>query len=137
MGVLVPFFGLFTSLMMFYYFLKVKKRNLYLLLYYLCSNILVLTYFELYFSNSAFLEAIFFVHFIPISYLLGPLLFLYIKYSFNQVKFQKRDFFHLLPAIFCFLYALPFYFLPFEEKLLVAHEIVNRSFNFHLDISFF
>lgn len=137
MEVLVPFFGLFTSLMMFYYFLKVKKRNLFLLLYYLCSNIIVLTYFELYFSKSTFLEAIFFVHFIPISYLLGPLLYFYIKYSFNQIKFQKRDFFHFLPAIFCFLYALPFYFLPFKDKLLVAHEIVNSSFNFHLNISFF
>ena len=137
MEVLVPFFGFFTSLMMFYYYVRSKKNNLLLLLYYLCSNILVLIYFALHFSKNPFLEAIFFVHFIPFSYLLGPLLFFYIKYSFKPMKFQKRDMFHLLPAFFCFVYATPFYFLPFKEKIVLAHEIINVSFNFHLKISFF
>lgn len=137
MEVLVPFFGFFTSFMMIYYFTREKKNNSLLILYYLCSNVLVFSNFELYFSKSPFWEAIFFVHFIPISYLLWPLLFFYMKYSFSPMKFQKRDFFHLLPALFCFLYASPYYFLPFQEKMVLAHEIVNISFNFHLKISFF
>ena len=137
MEVLVPFFGFFTSLMMVYYFIKVKKNNFLLLLYYLCSNMLLLTNFGLHFSKSAFLEAVFFVHFIPLSYLLGPLLFFYIHYTLQPIKFQKRDFLHLLPALLCIVYAIPFYILPFKEKIILAHEIINVSFNFHLKISFF
>ena len=137
MEALVPFFGVFTSLIMVYYFIRVKKRNLFLLLYFLCSNILLLTYFVLYFSKNTFLEALCFVHFIPLTYLLGPLLFFYMKYSLRPIRFQKRDFIHLLPAFFCFIYTIPFYLLPFKEKIILAHEIVNISFNFHLKISFF
>lgn len=64
---------------------------------------------------------------VPLPFLYGPLLFLYVKCSLrSDPKLPAQDFLHFLPVVFTFLYLSPFYFLyPPEEKIMVFKEQVD------------
>ena len=86
----------------------------------------VLVYFGLHFSKNIFWEGICFVNWLPLSYLLGPLLFFYVKTTISDNnKLKKWDWLHLIPAILCIIASLPYTSLPFKEKMETAHRIVN------------
>ncbi|HHC80328.1 MAG TPA: AraC family transcriptional regulator [Flavobacteriia bacterium] len=51
------------------------------------------------------------------SFLYGPLLYFYFRRITEKYKFKPIDLLHLLPSIFLFLYFLPIYLLPAEDKL--------------------
>lgn len=54
----------------------------------------------------------------PLSFLVAPLIYLYIRGSLFQEKgFKKKDFWHFLPAILHLIELLPFYFVSKEIKL--------------------
>jgi AraC-like DNA-binding protein len=77
------------------------------------------------------------VNWLPLSYLLGPLLFYYVKTTLSDSnKLEKWDWLHLLPAVFIVINCLPFTTLPFDQKAQIAHEIVNVTENYALDFNF-
>jgi AraC-like DNA-binding protein len=97
----------------------------------------VLVYYGLHFTKNLFWEGISFVHWLPLSYLLGPLLFFYVKTTLaDNNRLRKWDWLHLLPAAFIVINCLPFTTLPFEQKANIAHEIVNVTENYTLDFNF-
>ncbi len=51
------------------------------------------------------------------SFLYGPLLYFYMKRVTESYQFKKRDVLHLLPSLVLFLYMMPYYVLPSDEKL--------------------
>lgn len=133
MAILAPLFGIFTSFILIYYLSALNRSNIFLALFFLCCNLVVLVYFGLHFSKIKFWEGVCFVHWLPLSYLLGPLLFFYVKTSIaDNNKLTKWDYLHLLPAILCFIATLPFTSLPFNEKMETAHRIVNITNNYRL-----
>ena len=96
-----------------------------------------MVYYGLHFTKDQFWEGISFVHWLPLSYLLGPLLFFYVKTTISDNnKLAKWDWLHLLPAIFIVINCLPFTTLPFDQKAQIAHEIVNVTENYNLDFNF-
>jgi len=91
-------------------------------------------YFGLHYSKTEFWEGICFVHFLPISFLLGPALFFYVKNTVSEDKqLYRRDLVHLIPAVFIFGATLPFTTLPLATKTAIAHEIVNITRNYTVD----
>jgi len=93
-----------------------------------------MVYFGLHYSKIEFWEGICFVHFLPLSFLLGPSLFFYIKYTLSNNKaFQPIDLLHLFPAVFVAINCLPFTTLPLEVKTRMAHEIVNYTEDYRLN----
>jgi AraC-like DNA-binding protein len=138
MEILAPFFGLFTSFILFYYRKDFNRSNLYLALFYLCSNLIVLVYFGLHFSKTPFWEGVFFIHFMPLSFVIGPLLFYYVKYAVAENKnISPKDYLHLIPALLVVLYSLPYTTLPFSEKVKIAHHIQAVTQDYDYSISFF
>ena len=126
MAILAPLFGIFTSFILIYYLSSLNRSNIFLALFFLCCNLVVLVYFGLHFSKNIFWEGFCFVNWLPLSYLMGPLLFFYVKTTISdQTKLNKWDWLHLLPAVLCFIATLPFTTLPFKEKMETAHRIVN------------
>ena len=96
-----------------------------------------MVYYGLHFTKDLFWEGVSFVHWLPLSYLLGPLLFFYVKTTLSDNnKLEKWDWLHLLPAAFIVINCLPFTTLPFEQKAQIAHEIVNVTENYTLDFNF-
>jgi AraC-like DNA-binding protein len=97
----------------------------------------VLVYYGLHFTKELFWEGVSFVNWLPLSYLLGPLLFFYVKTTLSDNnKLEKWDWLHLLPAAFIVINCLPFTTLPFDQKANIAHEIVNVTANYVLDFNF-
>ncbi len=59
----------------------------------------------------------------PLSFLLAPAFFLYIYSRLeNLERFRLIDSIHLIPAVFMFIYLLPFYVMPSVEKIALYHE---------------
>ena len=116
MEMLTPFFGLFTSFILFYYRKDFNRSNLYLALFFLCSNLIVLVYFGLHFSKNPFWEGVFFINFMPLSFVIGPLLFYYVKYAVAEDKnISPKDYLHLIPALLVIIYSLPYTTLDFSN----------------------
>ena len=98
---------------------------------------MVLVYYGLHFTKDIYWEGVSFVNWLPLSYLLGPLLFYYVKTTLaDNNKLQKWDWLHLLPAILTIINCLPFTTLPFDQKARIAHEIVNITEDYRLDFLF-
>ncbi len=137
MAILFPLFGIFTSFILLYYLSSLNRSNIFLALFFLCCNLVVLVYYGLHFTKDLFWEGISFVHWLPLSYLLGPLLWFYVKTTISDNnKLAKWDWLHLLPAVFIVINCLPFTTLPFDQKAKIAHEIVNVTENYTLDFNF-
>jgi len=137
MAILFPLFGIFTSFILLYYLSSLNRSNIFLALFFLCCNLVVMVYYGLHFSKDLFWEGVSFVHWLPLSYLLGPLLFFYVKTTLSDNnKLEKWDWLHLLPAAFIIINCLPFTTLPFDQKANIAHEIVNVTENYTLDFNF-
>ncbi len=138
MEILTLFFGGFTSFLLFYYRKDFNRSNLYLALFFLCSNLIVLVYFGLHFTKTPFWEGVFFVNFMPLSFVIGPLLFYYVKYAVAENKnIAPKDYLHLVPAILVVLYSLPYTALPFSKKVEIAHHIQAVTQDYDFTISFF
>ena len=137
MAIFFPLFGIFTSFILLYYLSSLNRSNIFLALFFLCCNLVVLVYYGLHFTKDLFWEGVSFVHWLPLSYLLGPMLFFYVKTSLaDNNKLKKWDWLHLLPAAFILINCLPFTMLPFDQKANIAHEIVNVTENYTLDFNF-
>ncbi|MEY4056803.1 MAG: hypothetical protein RLZ50_15 [Bacteroidota bacterium] len=137
MEILAPIFGFFTSFILIYYLSALNRSNLFLALFFLCCNLIVLVYFGLHFSNNQFWEAIFFVHFLPLSYIIGPLLFVYVRTTISDNKqFKKTDWLHFIPAFLILIATLPYTSLPFHKKFEIAHQIVKITENYSLNFYF-
>ena len=137
MAILFTLFGIFTSFILLYYLSSLNRSNIFLALFFLCCNLVVMVYYGLHFTKDLFWEGVSFVHWLPLSYLLGPLLFFYVKTTLSDNnKLEKWDWLHLLPAAFIIINCLPFTTLPFDQKANIAHEIVNVTENYALDFNF-
>jgi len=137
MAIFFPLFGIFTSFILLYYLSSLNRSNIFLALFFLCCNLVVLVYYGLHFTKDLFWEGVSFVHWLPLSYLLGPMLFFYVKTTLaDNNKLKKWDWLHLLPAAFILINCLPFTMLPFDQKANIAHEIVNVTENYTLDFNF-
>lgn len=137
MAILFPLFGIFTSFILIYYLSSLNRSNIFLALFFLCCNLVVIVYFGLHFTKDIFWEGVSFVNWLPLSYLLGPLLFYYVKTTLaDNNKLQKWDWLHLIPAFLTIINCLPFTTLPFDQKMKIAHEIVNITENYSLDFLF-
>ncbi|MEY2940495.1 MAG: hypothetical protein RJA67_180 [Bacteroidota bacterium] len=134
MAILAPLFGIFTSFILLYYLSSLNRSNTFLALFFLCCNAVLMVYFGLHYSKIEFWEGICFVHFLPLSFLLGPALFFYVKHTVSEDKrLHRYDLVHLFPAVFTFFATLPFTSLSLATKTAIAHEIVNITEDYNLN----
>jgi len=137
MAILFPLFGIFTSFILIYYLSSLNRSNNFLALFFLCCNLVVLVYYGLHFTKDIYWEGVSFVNWLPLSYLLGPFLFYYVKTTLSDSnKLEKWDLLHLIPAFLTIINCLPFTTLPFNQKAQIAHEIVNITENYSVDFYF-
>lgn len=88
-------------------------------------------------GDSPFLLAIFRGYTIPLIYLIGPLLYFYVRGTIkDSFRFYKTDFLHFIPAIFAFICILPYIFTSFDYKLEISKIIIERPSDSNLDEAF-
>ena len=69
--------------------------------------------------------------FLPLSYIIGPLLFIYVRTTISDNKhFKKTDWLHFIAAFLILLATLPYTSLSFDKKFEIAYQIVKITENY-------
>jgi AraC-like DNA-binding protein len=73
------------------------------------------------------IATLFFMHLAPLSFLIGPILYFYIKKLISpEMILVKKDWIHILPSLFFLIVILPYNLLPYEEKTEWVKAIKNN-----------
>jgi AraC-like DNA-binding protein len=125
---LLSVFSLVFSVLLLAYNKGYKSANIYLAMFLFLFNLIILTNYLYFYSNSKTILA--FLLCIPInstSYLLGPLAFFYVRSILkNNIHFTKYDWLHFIVFAIIFIGRFPFIFLSWDAKLKIADEIINN-----------
>jgi AraC-like DNA-binding protein len=78
-------------------------------------------------NDSPLLVAVFYKHFSPLFYMVGAFMYLYIRKSIKKEGFLKIDLLHLIPFLVSLINILPYFFVPFSEKLLFGQEVIENA----------
>ncbi len=121
--------AIFLSILLLVYNKGYKSANVYLGLFLFLSNLITLSLYLHIFSNSKVVLA--FVMSIPINpsaYTLGPLAYLYVRSILrDNARFTKYDGLHFVIFSINFIGRLPYNLAGWEEKLRIANDIINHS----------
>ncbi|MBV5315258.1 MAG: AraC family transcriptional regulator [Prolixibacteraceae bacterium] len=110
--------GILAALILAVYGIKYFKGNIYLALFFLFNSIYSLTSYGVYFSPGYTLGALLNSHLMPVLYLPGPFLYLYIRSVFsNNYRLKVIDSAHLLPFVILFIGIVPYLFVDFDVKI--------------------
>jgi len=120
------FFCFFTAAIIHFRINTNKIFGVYLLvLYFILNGVTILFYFIL---ETGILTKVPFLYkiFSPLTLLMMPLSYLYIRSTlYNENTFKRIDLVHLLPFIVFTINYLPFYFMPYEEKIALVNMVVK------------
>ena len=79
------------------------------------------------FGNSRFGLALFYNHFSPFMFLIGPFLYFYVRNTLkNQYRLKSQDLWHFIPATIAFVGTIPYYLQSFDKKLEIADQIIQN-----------
>lgn len=86
-----------------------------------------INHYLLMYSRSVFTLVIFMVNFSFLFYLIGPLLYLYIRSNLtDNYRLKKWDLLHLIPMALWFVIAVPYLLKPFSYKLDIARQFAEN-----------
>lgn len=116
--------------------IKIHNRsNSYLVVFLVTINLLVVTNYAATLSNNKYLIAIFMAHFMPLTALIGPSLYLYVRSVLSDdAKFNKSDLIHLVIPFLFFINTFRYDFLvSWDEKIILGFKIIteNRKYIFN------
>lgn len=124
-------FGIFFSILLLFYNRGYRSANLFLGLFLILFNFVTLTHFIYVFNDSKVTVAFFLS--IPLnasSYLIGPLAFFYVRSILKDDSyFTKYDWLHFILFAIIFIGRLPFNLSDWNDKLLIAEDIIFNSRN--------
>ena len=138
--IFLSFLGLFFTFVLFYNNKGFNFANLYLALFlFFFNSFILVNYLYIYIDSKIFFAYLLSIPFNGIAYLIGPLVFLYVRSILkDSISFGKYDWVHFIVFVIIFLGRLPYCFLSWDTKLMLADKIVNQqwiklndwSFNF-------
>lgn len=127
--IFLSFLGLFFTFVLFYHNRGFKSVNVYLVFFLFFSNLFIITnYFYIYIDSKVFIAYLLSIPFNGIAYLLGPLAFLYVRSTLkDSISFGKYDWVHFIVFVIIYLGRLPYCFLSWDTKLMLADKIINHQ----------
>jgi AraC-like DNA-binding protein len=118
--------GFFLSLILLYFNAKKIASTIYLGIFFLLVSLYSFNTYTLAYSKSVFLISLLTVNFAFLYYLIGPMLYWYIRSVLtDDYRLKKRDLLHLLPMAVYFISSLSYIFTPWSYKLEIAKSIVK------------
>ena len=118
-------FTILISLVLIYHNWKTNRNAIYLAFLFILTSIFGLGHYFMTNGGSRFWLAVFFNHFAPFMFLIGPFLYFYIRNTLlDTTTACKKDCFHSIPALLSFVGSLGYYFQPFDQKLIIADRII-------------
>ncbi len=129
MLVFLSILGGFLSLILLYFNFKKNTSSVYLGIFFLLVSFYGFSQYALLYSKSVLLIELLLIGFafiFPLLYLIGPVLYWYVRSVLtDNYRLTRIDLWHLLPMIIFFLFALPYTFVPLVEKISTANEVVK------------
>ena len=119
---------IFLAILMTYHNWNINRNTIFLsgFIYILSSYSLI--HYVLFFKKSVFLLAIFYNNTAPIGFLIGPLLYFYVRGTlFDNNKFTKKDYLHFIPSLINLISITPYLLTPFSYKYELAQRIVKDT----------
>jgi hypothetical protein len=128
--------GIILSVILLYFNARRYQSTLYLGLFFLVISLYGINQYVLLYSKSVVLVALIVTNISFAFYLIGPLLYWYIRSILtDNSRLKRTDLLHLVPMVVYLAAALPYMLSPFAHKLEIAKEIINdlgflSNFNF-------
>jgi len=121
--------GILLSVILLVFNARKNGSTVYLGIFFLLISLYGFYQYALLYSKSVLLVEILLVGFLvvfPALYLIGPMLYWYLRSVLTDNSHMKRnDIWHLLPMIIYFLAALPYTLVPLSDKVEAAIEVVK------------
>ena len=118
--------GIILSVILLYFNARRYPSTLYLGLFFLVVSLYGINQYVLLYSKSVVILALIVTNISFAFYLIGPLLYWYIRSILtDNSRLKRTDILHLAPMIVYLSAALPYMLSPFSHKLEIAKEIVN------------
>ena len=118
--------GIVLSVILLHFNTRKNVSTIYLGIFFLLISLYGFYQYVLLYSKSVFLIKLLLLGFaivFPALYLIGPMLYWYIRSVLtDNSRLKRKDIWHLLPMIIFFLAALPYTFVPFSDKVEAATE---------------
>lgn len=117
---------------------KINVANYFLSIYIFIIGLIVLNMHAQLNGDSIYFAAFLLIQFTPIYALLGPTLYFYMHFFlFKKYRFTYVDLIHLIPALFLLANELPYLFMSFSEKIMVAKLVHQKlSYLFTIPLAF-
>jgi AraC-like DNA-binding protein len=128
---------LILTIVQTFYNYRINKTGLYLAGFLITLSISAIVHYFFFREQTEWNIAFFYGHFMPLSYLTGPMLFFYVRGTLKDSScLSKKDYLHFLPFIISLLSILPYYFVDFETKIQIARKLIeNPNYSRLIDIS--
>lgn len=138
MFVYVILIGFFVSFLILINYKKTHPANIFLFFFFFINSLYLVSHYAVVYSKNQILIGIVYVHLTPIYFLLGPMIYFYVRgLLYDQVKLEKIDYLHFVPAVLFLINIMPYVVLPWEQKLQSANAIIQEPSNFlHLNYLF-
>ncbi len=106
------------TLILTFYNAKVNKAIFYLSGFLISVTIYGLVHYYYFSDESVFIFSILNIHFLPLYYLSGPMLFFYVRSTLkDNSQLSKIDLLHFIPFLIGLIYILPYSFESFQFKI--------------------
>lgn len=120
--------GLVLSSILLYFNARRYLSSTYLGLFFFLISLYAFIYEIIAFSKSVVLISIVYQHFGFPTYLIGPVLYFYIRSVLtDNSSLRKRDLLHLIPALVFLIATFPYLFTPYAYKLEIARHIAQNA----------
>ena len=117
--------GIFLSVILLYFNARNYTSSIYLGLFFLLISIYNFIQYVMLESKSVFGVSIVYLNIGFLTYLIGPMLYWYVRSVLtDDPRLKKSDFWHLLPMLIFFMATLPHLFSPWSHKVGIASKIV-------------
>lgn len=128
---LTTLIGMLLSIILVSFNFRKRPETIYLGLFFALLSLYNFSQYVIMQSDSVILTGIVFIHFGFLGYIIGPVLFFYVRNSLtDQHSFRKSDYLHFLPALIMIVASYKYLILPWESKKLIAGELITDDFAF-------
>lgn len=119
---------IFLAILMAYRNWNINRNTIFLSGFIFVFSLYSLIHYILLINKNVFLLAIFYNNNAPIGFMVGPLLYFYVRGTlFDNKKLVKKDLLHLVPALINLISITPYVLTPFSYKLALAERLANDT----------
>ena len=119
-------FTIAISIILLYYNWSANKNILFVSSVFILTSLFGIGHYFMALGDSRFWLAVFYNHFSPLMFLIGPFLYFYVRNTLNNSNvLTNKDWLHFIPALVALIGTIPYIVQPFEKKLKIADQIIQ------------